>query len=58
LQGLRANDWIVLNPADSLEEGQQVNVKEANLKSAAPASPSAAPSSKENANPLPAGKSK
>ena len=58
LQGLRANDWIVLNPADSLEEGQQVNVKEANLKSATPTSPSAAPSSKENANPLPAGKSK
>lgn len=58
LQGLRANDWIVLNPADSLEEGQQVNVKEANLKSATPTSPSAAPSSKENANPVPAGKSK
>jgi RND family efflux transporter MFP subunit len=58
LQGLRATDWLVLNPADSLEEGQQVNVKEANLKSAAPASPSAAPSSKANANPPPAGKSK
>jgi RND family efflux transporter MFP subunit len=58
LQGLRASDWLVLNPADSLEEGQQVNVKEANLKSAAPASPSAAPSSKANANPPPAGKSK
>jgi RND family efflux transporter MFP subunit len=28
LQGLRSGDWIVLNPADSLEEGQQVNVKE------------------------------
>jgi RND family efflux transporter MFP subunit len=28
LQGLRGTDWIVLNPADSLEEGQHVNVKE------------------------------
>jgi len=28
LQGLNAGDWIVLNPADSLDEGVQVNVKE------------------------------
>jgi hypothetical protein len=28
LQGLRADDWIVLNPPDSLDEGMQVNVKE------------------------------
>jgi RND family efflux transporter MFP subunit len=28
LQGLDTKDWIVLNPADSLEEGQQVRVKE------------------------------
>jgi RND family efflux transporter MFP subunit len=28
LQGLYADDWIVLNPADSLEEGLSVNVKE------------------------------
>jgi RND family efflux transporter MFP subunit len=28
LQGLAAADWIVVNPADSLDEGQQVNVKE------------------------------
>ena len=28
LQGLEATDWIVLNPADSLEEGQEVRVKE------------------------------
>jgi hypothetical protein len=28
LQGLEANDWIVLNPADSLDEGQEVRVKE------------------------------
>src|SRR3984885_6234053 len=29
LQGLKSTDWIVLNPADSLEEGMQVNVKQA-----------------------------
>src|ERR1700689_3530966 len=28
LQGLQSTDWIVLNPADSLDEGMQVNVKE------------------------------
>jgi len=32
LQGLTTNDWIVLNPADSLEDNQQVNVKEAGIK--------------------------
>ncbi|HYL86926.1 MAG TPA: efflux RND transporter periplasmic adaptor subunit [Candidatus Angelobacter sp.] len=31
LQGLEASDWIVLNPADSLEEGQDVRVKEISL---------------------------
>jgi RND family efflux transporter MFP subunit len=30
LQGLDAGDWIVLNPADSLEEGIAVNVKQGN----------------------------
>ena len=29
LQGLKADDWIVLNPGDSLEEGVTVNVKQA-----------------------------
>jgi hypothetical protein len=28
LQGLKATDWIVINPADSLDEGVQVNVKQ------------------------------
>jgi hypothetical protein len=28
LQGLEPTDWIVLNPADSLDEGQDVRVKE------------------------------
>jgi RND family efflux transporter MFP subunit len=40
LQGLRATDWIVLNPPDSLDEGQHVNVKEL-----AAAKPVGAPSS-------------
>ena len=28
LQGLQGSDWIVVNPADSLDEGQEVRVKE------------------------------
>jgi RND family efflux transporter MFP subunit len=28
LSGLDANDWMVLNPADSLDDGQEVRVKE------------------------------
>ncbi len=35
LQGLSADDWIVLNPADSLDEGQDVHVSQP----AAPAKP-------------------
>jgi RND family efflux transporter MFP subunit len=31
LQGLDVNDWIVLNPADSLDDGQEVHVKETAL---------------------------
>jgi RND family efflux transporter MFP subunit len=42
LQGLDAGDWIVLNPADSLEDDLEVRVKEINL-SAAPAPGSAKP---------------
>jgi RND family efflux transporter MFP subunit len=59
LQGLRAADWIVLNPADSLEEGQHVNVKEISLKPAAPASSAPASGTNPPANtpPLPPGKS-
>ncbi|HVH72797.1 MAG TPA: efflux RND transporter periplasmic adaptor subunit [Candidatus Dormibacteraeota bacterium] len=37
LQGLDKNDWIVLNPADSLEEGQEVRVKEIAMNGRAPA---------------------
>lgn len=36
LQGLEPGDWIVLNPADSLDEGQDVRVKEV-AQAAAPA---------------------
>jgi RND family efflux transporter MFP subunit len=43
LQGLRGADWIVLNPADSLEEGQHVNVKEPAPKPAGTAPAAAAP---------------
>jgi hypothetical protein len=28
LNGLKAGDWIVLNPPDSLNDGQEVHVKE------------------------------
>jgi RND family efflux transporter MFP subunit len=40
LQGLDVNDWIVLNPADSLEEGQEVRVKQL-AQNAAPGQPAA-----------------
>ena len=40
LQGLDASDWIVLNPADSLEEGQEVHVKETSLSGAGAGQPS------------------
>jgi len=41
LDGLSPNDWIVLNPADSLEDNQLVNVKEANIQP--PLAPTPAP---------------
>jgi len=40
LQGLQGSDWIVLNPADSLDEGQEVHVREAANASATPATTS------------------
>lgn len=50
LQGLSSSDWIVINPADSLEDGQHVNVKEVQQKpAAAPGTPpSSAPAKPEN----------
>jgi hypothetical protein len=56
LQGLEANDWMVLNPADSLDDGQEVRVKEITAKAPAGlagthgpsnASPNAAPAAKK-----------
>ena len=49
LQGLESSDWIVLNPADSLDEGQDVHVKEIALNSAPGASQpaSSAPGAKK-----------
>jgi len=60
LQGLNPGDWIVLNPADSLDEGMQVNVKEIAQKAApAPGADSGTNSSPANqqpaANPKPVG---
>jgi len=46
LNGLKPNDWIVLNPPDSIENGQQVHVKQVN----SPLTPVAQPA---NANPTP-----
>jgi RND family efflux transporter MFP subunit len=52
LQGLRPDDWIVLNPADSLDEGLQVNVKVApqNAPPAAPAGSASPPGNKSPTN--------
>src|SRR5208337_4746259 len=58
LNGLKPDDWIVLNPPDSLEDGQEVHVKEvfnapaptptaAASTQPAPAKPSASSSSPE-----------
>jgi RND family efflux transporter MFP subunit len=47
LQGLKPDDWIVLNPPDSLEDGMQVNVKQA--------PPTAAPAARPNGPPPPLG---
>jgi len=49
LQGLDAKDWIVLNPADSLDDGQEVHVKEIALNHA-PSQPASQP------NPAPGAK--
>jgi RND family efflux transporter MFP subunit len=42
LQGIEAGDWIVLNPADSLDDGQEVHVKEIAMNSS-PSQPAAQP---------------
>jgi len=45
LQGLDANDWIVLNPADSLDEGQEVHTKEISLNAPPKPGPAGVPGS-------------
>jgi len=50
LTGLNADDWIVLNPPDSIENGQTVHVKEVNN----PLTPPAAPNQPGNTPPSPA----
>jgi len=52
LQGLEPTDWIVVNPADSLDEGQQVNVKEL----PSPTPPSGTPGSTQSTKPAATGK--
>lgn len=52
LQGLDAKDWIVLNPADSLDDGQEVHVKEIAMNAGpAPGSGAAAAPGPPAANP-------
>lgn len=53
LDGLSADDWIVLNPPDSLEDGQEVHVKQVANPSAVP--PTGQPG-KPQSNPAPAPK--
>jgi len=53
LQGLRGADWIVLNPADSLEEGQHVNVKEPAPKATGAAPTASAAPNGSNSKPMP-----
>ncbi len=48
LQGLDVKDWIVLNPADSLEEGQEVRVKELTMNAAPAAGKQQAPAQGSN----------
>lgn len=60
LNGLKADDWIVLNPPDSIENGQEVNVKEINNPLApapAPGSGGHTPPGTVNASPAPEKKS-
>ena len=47
LQGLAKDDWIVINPADSLEDGQEVRVKQPEPKPGAPPANGAAGGAKK-----------
>jgi len=53
LQGITSSDWIVLNPADSLDDGETVNVKEMQQKPApAPANSQPPSPANQGAKPL------
>jgi RND family efflux transporter MFP subunit len=56
LQGIEPADWIVLNPADSLDEGQEVRVKEVAQPAAAGAPAQAPPSKASKTNGAPGAK--
>jgi RND family efflux transporter MFP subunit len=51
LNGLKADDWIVLNPPDSIDDGEEVHVKEV----ANPLAPPAAPAPGGDGSALPGG---
>jgi RND family efflux transporter MFP subunit len=51
LQGLDAMDWIVLNPADALEEGQEVRVKAVTMMAPPATGTAAVPPGPPSANP-------
>ncbi len=53
LQGITSADWIVLNPAESLDDGQKVNVKEVPQKPAAAPATQAPPATSNGAKPAP-----
>jgi hypothetical protein len=56
LQGLEPSDWIVLNPADSLDEGQDVRVKQVAQPDATGAPAQAPPSKAPNTSGAPGAK--
>jgi hypothetical protein len=56
LQGLEPADWIVLNPADSLDEGQDVRVKQVPQAEATGAPAQAPPPKPPDANGAPGAK--
>jgi RND family efflux transporter MFP subunit len=52
LGGLKADDWIVMNPPDSLEDGQEVHVKKITSPTMPVAAPAAAPTGKSATTPV------
>jgi RND family efflux transporter MFP subunit len=51
LSGLKADDWIVLNPPDSLEDGQEVHVKQVSNPVNQPPAASSTPAAAQPASP-------